>query len=566
MRPWRVVGLLFLLSALILLCVPPLRHAIPFLANTTAGRAELPSQTEYEAVALAHPKDAEIWLGYASLAQRCEWMRSLLGTVPEVPQSCSRPAKTTAADAFARAVKLAPNAPAPRFHYALYLLGASGSLTRADEYASPPPEPAEPHTAAQEANLQAAEDALIACRAMAPDNAACDYLLASTYYAQHDDEIAFAAAQRGAAKTLWTTYQREAALAQWKLFDNLPNSGRPRVSFQSTPDATTGARVRSVARILQAKAEKFRMSGDHRRAIVNCECIIRLGRLVRVNAYSIIDGLVAVAVTNIAAPGSLVPASEWAAAQAVPDSAARVKRIGDLRTEALASYFRRHGRADLAGFYEQESAAAAKWRQVAKTATSRQVGVLVDTCFGDGIAVSFAMWVQCALFAVLGLIVGLGAVVTRCWRRPVEGFGPTYGGWIALLVLSLLPGLLFALVVEVKGLPLQYWANPAMRIMPLAGGTGLLLWMVGVGVVAGRRRAGLSAEERPGRARSFSATIRALVAPTLAALVLLSVIGLSPMAGAEKRINTMYRTIAEQGEVQYWGIDTEQDAPPKARK
>ena len=326
---------------------------------------------------------------------------------------------------------------------------------------------------------------------------------------------------------------------------------------------TVGTCIRSLARMLVSMGDRYRASGDHRRAIAGYESAAQLGHLMRVNAYSLMDGLVALAVTKIAAPSSLVPVADRTAVGAIPDGDARVKRQNELRTNALASYLRGHGRADFASFYEQDSAAALAWQQAARTATSRQMGVFMDTYFGHGIATSFVVWVQCALFAVLALVVGLAALITRCWRHPVAGFQPTYRGWLVLLVLLALPGLLFGLLLDASGLSMQAWANKAQRAIPEACGLGLLMWLIGVGITARRRRAALSPEETPGKGRSFSAALRSLVAPTLAALVLLSVIGLWPLSGAENRTNAMYRAIADQGEVKYWGMSGEQGAMPK---
>ncbi|MGE5532318.1 MAG: hypothetical protein ACM3VW_09405 [Bacteroidota bacterium] len=562
MKPWRVTGILLLLTCLTLVAVPPLRRVLLIVAGSQ--NALQARQSVYEAIALQTPDDPQIWLGYAGIAQHFEWLRALSrewkGTPVDVRASayCWPPAKTTPRQAYLRAIELAPSSPAPRFRYALYLLSSSGDMNRPDEYPGlPQPEPLPVRTAEESANLEAARDVLVTCRTLASDNAACDYLLAYVYFAQRMDAEARAAARTGAGKPNWSAYQREATLASWQVFDRLSTAALARAGIAVGTDLSRMGHTRSVARMLSSLGNDYRARGQHSEAIACYEAIFRLGRLMRVNAYTLIDGLVAIAVTKIAAPTSLIPAADLKAARAITDADARVKRQDELRTNAFVTYLRQHGRPDLADFYQRDSAEATLWYQRCKIATKRDTAALYDTYFGPGIAVSFAVWVQTALFAVLTLIIGLAALTTRCWRRPIAGFQPTYHGWLALLLILVVPGVLFGLLFALSRLPIQHYWEKAACVIPLASVLGLAAWLIGVGHISRRRRATLPADGRPGKAQGFFASLRSLVPPTLSALLLLSAIGLWSLAGAEGRFNTMSRSIAEQGEVRYWGVDGE---------
>ena len=158
---------------------------------------------------------------------------------------------------------------------------------------------------------------------------------------------------------------------------------------------------------------------------------------------------------------------------------------------------------------------------------------------------------------MLTLIVGLVALATRCWRRPVAGFQPTYRSWLALLLILLVPGVLLGLLFALSRLPIQSYWEKAACVIPAASVVGLAAWLAGVSIVSRRRRGALPQEDRPGKARGFFASLRSLVAPTLAALLLLSAVSLWPLAGAESRFSAISRSKAEQGEVRYWGVDRE---------
>jgi len=271
----------------------------------------------------------------------------------------------------------------------------------------------------------------------------------------------------------------------------------------------------------------------------------------RVNAHNMVDGLTTVALSAIA-----VSSDAWAPT----DEEERLKadkdlRKSELRAPGFAAYLREHGREDLAAFVLSNLEAAMRWREDSHAVVKRLVPELVWDISGGGV-LNFAA-VCAAGGALLGVavLVGLLSLLVRYWREPEARQPWSYGQWLALLALLVLPG-----QVAAGGFTRALWlrqeiTSPVWAGVLMAGvGLGVVAWLVAVLVMTLRRRRALAEAQRLGKARSLLRGLRALVCPTLAALILASVLGAWLVEGRMNSAADRHRQIALQGEAQYWGI------------
>lgn len=554
LRPWPLSGALMLLALLLLVALPPCRREAQELCGAPS-QSRMPKQRDYEAVALAHPDDAGIWLGYAAFAQVAEAGRTFARGGPpgaqwkELLDFHGPPARTTAQAAYARAVALQPASPAARLGYAISL--TAGELQCADRYGPEGRVPVRPRTAAETASLRSAETTLLQAGDLAPGNAAVDYLLAWVYVADRRDAGAVAAAQHGAEKLAWSLYRQDLARGQWRLVDELGPGLDGRLG--TTVGASLGKatiHLREVAWMLATTALRERERGNDAAAIACLQCIVRQGYLMRLAACDSIEVMVAQAITEMAAPSGLVAPAQWAAAARIGDGEARVKRQKELRHAALGSYLRGHGRADLAAGYEQEVQQAELWRQKALAASREGLG----HPFGGAVPLAIALGLPAVLVVVMGLLLGFAGLVCRCWRYRAAGGVPTLGRWLMLLGFLVVPVLPLAVALSFGRLPSNLRTNLGLPLLLGALLVGLIGWQVGLILIVARHRAALSAAARPRRGRCYLLTSLALLPPTIAALALLFVLGLGGAGVTRAHDKAAERRLRIEGEVRFYDI------------
>lgn len=580
----------------VVVAVPPVRDGlrIPpyYLYDQRAGQ-HLPDALLERAVQ-PHAQDPIVWLGYA---ESLRWNR--FGKTP----SPGGPKRMSAAEAFEKATALAPKSAAIRFRYALCCLGKAGYLNREEDRLPEEPAPP-PRTAAELANLRKGRELLLQCRALAPGNSACDYLLAWTYLAEHQDDKALAALRAARAKSDWTLYEREQAEAVLRLWDD---SGVP-VGFGGIKaericeyDFFVSPATRELARVVTVVAEGFRQKGDHNQAIMCWEALARLGHLMRVNARSSIDGLVGLAISGIAG-GPLRTQQDMGRLRA-----ARGEERGGLENQVMASrfsaYMREHGRDDLAAFYTRDIAEGAQFEVACHVAFEGPMRAQVDTgmraMYGSGTLQVLVLWALAGLMLGLGATLGVVSLLRRSRGAPENGVRWRYSEWLLLLVCSILPAVLAAQVAAyaiyrahaafvnpspaqdigttmeqimaffgsmASRIGLMVWAQEAAPVLCLLGAcVGLLLWLGLVLFIAHRKGAALRPEAGPRRAALFVAGLRTLVAPTVAALLLLSLVFVWSAHSHLKRVEDQTRAVMLQGDTRYWGIGgTDPTAKPPA--
>ena len=130
MRTGWLTGILFAAAVLVALVVPPVREAwvAPLRTMPRPGYTPhpLPSVAELEEIAKRYPEDADMWLGYAEAVQDVSRMQSMFGGSTGLQH-------ISAADAYEKALALAPDSAPIRFRYAMYRLANAGDLNREEE-------------------------------------------------------------------------------------------------------------------------------------------------------------------------------------------------------------------------------------------------------------------------------------------------------------------------------------------------------------------------------------------------------------------------------------------------
>ena len=608
MKAVKLTVILLATAVILLVAVPQLREVFADVYRTYGlpGAQVLPTKAQYAKVAMEHREDLGIWLGFAAaidtpLATISE------AHVPEWGQSTT----WTAGTAYQHAIVISPRSPAPYLRYVLHLLANSGELGRKDVWDADRKE--EPRrTPAQRANLREAESLLQKARRLQPDNAACDYLLAYIYLAQHRDDQAFAALQAAVGKPYWNVANTEAATGLLRLMDGSDMPGLLVTIVAMAYHVVASpfrAPLKRLAGTLVELGEQFRAQGRHQEAILYYEATLHLGHIMRTDAYSMIDGLVAIAITDITSGPFLSDEQERQIEKNTPiteDEAKlspearlavmmgyaghrdsnqvnelrqrfslseeewenaerwwhqqqeRSNRIEQARVANFTAYLKRHGRADLAAFYEADVKAANEWREQVIPTVNRSMRQMAATFYDGPMRYSWVVWSQAAAFLALCVIVGLISLGTRYWRQPRAYLRWSYWQWLLLLGIGIVGGQMLATTTKFEMMegPMSPTNMAYFIAIPTSTRIGIGAWLLAALAMTLVKRARQTREERLGKARTYLASLRTLLPPTLAAFMVLSVIGLWPLHENSQDWEREQRTMIEQGEVQYWSLSS----------
>ncbi len=553
MRTGRLTLGLLAVSVVLLAAVPPIRQAS--LALTQLSSAEKPrvKPRDLEKTALAHPQDGQAWFGFAGIVAGDEYLTSPDPVIPPaiqkaVDEEVGPLAATSAIQAYAKALALASDPLPVKFHLAVCHLSEAGDLDRPDQYLKPPEHWTErPRTAVEAAHLRAARDLLLQCRAAAPDNAACEALLAWTWLATHEDSQALAALRAAVAKRSWTLYERETAQAKarlLKLAGGSPADAESIETFGGTPPAAAGS-VLGVGQVLSAAGDRHRLAGRHAQAAETYMTCFRIGSVAWRNAYETAEALNVYSLCEM--PGrSLLTEQELKTTGTYESMRAELQRIRELGATRLVAYLRAHGRGADADFVQSEVAAAGSWRRELEASPNRRGRMMIAESHG-GLLNAAGLWVLGALILLDGLAAML--VVAVFWRRrPRPDLMWRPWEWLLLLGIAAVPGqaVLFLVSVQLLSMGDLDWEVIAARgLAPII--LGAALWLVALAVLCARKRAALPKEERPTRTSAFFLGVRILAWPTIAALVLMSVVLLWPVRVSQLRMEAEFATDIERG-------------------
>jgi len=607
MKTAKLTAILLAAAIILLVAVPQLRGTLNLLPyNPINGYGTWLKKAEVEGAVKQHPQNPEMWLAFAECGASSQSQALRHATGPWDQSWSPQPA-------YERAISLAPDSPLPYLRYAIYLLANSGELGREEEGGVGRKE-APRRTAAQTANLREAESPLHKAGALQPDNAACNYLLAYIYFAQHKDDQAFAVLREAINKPHWNIGSQTAATAVLRLLD-ATGSASPLLEMHASNIVFTSGihipgKLRSISFTLTNMGEGFQYSVQHQKAILCYEAVVHLGHVMREDAYTAIDGLTALAITPLVSGPFLSEEERERIMQEVPVTAdethqteeilafltamdaygknprgremqkylrergkreavksaqqrkeeqgyrhqqdERMRRMEQMRLANFAVYMRKQGRTELAKSYPQEVQAAKQWKQQARATADSEVPYTVSL-YGWP-RYSRLLWLQAGILLVLWALVGIVSVISRCWREPRAGLAWPWWQWLPLIGILLVGIRLLAPWAELHVYS-YFYAYP-IYVPAAIFGLSLIVaaWLVVVLVVTLMKRARQAPTQRLSKARTYLTTLRVLVPMTFAVLFLLSVISLWPARQSVQPWRDQTRAKILHGEVRYMGI------------
>lgn len=495
-RRWLTIVPLVAACALCL-AVPAFRRA-PVFVLRSVGRLParpLPSKAHADEAIRRQPADAELALGYAELAASRAHAAAFLREMPDLPGHPIEPGWDAPA-AYERASQLAPRDPVVLLRLASYLIDEAHPLDSAPTRSAP-----------QRQALAQADELLARAEGLDPSNAAVSYLQGSVLLSEQKQDQALAALRRARTKQQWSSHAREATLACLKLF-RAADVPWPELSAHVWSIASSSS-MRDLTRRMTDWAEQARHEGRHEVALAWIDDVMRLGRLMRENGYGIAEVLAGRDLTTRAGR----PFAPTIAGRP-PFTDEQLAARDAAQTAAFIAYARAHRRPDLPTVYRREMAAARQAWEQSRAAGQRESWRVWVTIADGPMRYVWVVWLQ-----GLGLLVLWLALVLAGARRGAgeERTGGT-GWWLLSLLMLFLTGVVAAAWakwhwMEHRGSAWYWYAFPAAAIL------ANLCWLVFMWVMWRRKRIG-----------TYPACLAQWLPPTLAAYLLLAVLGLGCLA------------------------------------
>ncbi|HJN14056.1 MAG TPA: hypothetical protein QGH10_01125, partial [Armatimonadota bacterium] len=429
--------------------------------------------------------------------------------------------------AFAQAIELQPSSPAPHMRYAVYHLVNAGKLGRAEAAGFEGVVPF--RDTAQITHLRQAHDLLVTCRELDPDNAACDYWLAWTLFAQKRDTEAFTIIHEALSKDHWDDYHAEAVAAVFRVNDatNLP----PMVSAIATSALLAGhdfpihSSTRSLARLLVGLGDRFRSQDLDENAVLCYRACAQIGYVIRTDAKTTIEGLVGIAVSAIASTSFVTPGEREQVAAQFANTEERIAKVREAKLTRFTRYMNQQGESEFAAWYAADLDEGDLWKADASLAARGMVPWLIRSLTRGGILNGAAVGMNLVVMLSVAGLVWLASLVAAAWKEPKQTNLWSHATWAILLLVCLLPGQIAAFIaagmIDADTESNMVVASVLTSITPVVG---VVIWLVAVIVVALRRRESEPWESRLIKPRAVLSGLRAMILPTLAALLLAGLI------------------------------------------
>ncbi len=350
-------------------------------------------------------------------------------------------------------------------------------------------------------------------RQVDPDNAAVWLMGAWLHAAEGDIEAALDGLAGLPDARRLTTYRGEVALATAALAETIDSPPDVSLHVPEIGDRVWDALLWQTAQMLTEEARQLRREDDHEVAITLYEALLHMARLIRANAHDFSDGYVAEIIL-----GQVSPARDYLIAQ---------------------------DREDLAQLHDAESAAITRLTQGAFEAGSR----LRVPLLSRGAVAGALAGVTVVALVLIGVLLGMVLITMRLLEASAMPVPVTWQRWSGLLAVLFAPSAIY-LAFAAPAWETQHMDQAAGAFMPLLG---IVLWLAGAGIIARRHHE----TERTGWSRRWSGQLRSIYWPTLAAVVLLMVVGMHPTQRHVERVTAEYTEIAIMGELAYHGIDAD---------
>ena len=290
--------------------------------------------------------------------------------------------------------------------------------------------------------------------------------------------------------------------------------------------------------------------GQNAEAVLLVEAGLHLGQIWEREAYSVIDALVARAISGGVA-GSFLSEAEAAKLEREARLAGP-QGYGVARTH-LEDYLRKQGRADLATQLRADWASWPARKEPIMAVTAAMMPRLYRGLHGDGAQVAVALGNLSLGLAALGVLVLLLSLVIGGWRESKAQAAPRGWGWpvVVAVVVAVAPAA--AMTALSARLSEEQWEH-LLILANVALGGALAAWLVGALVVAYLAARHDPAAGRITRVRRYLARLRAALLPAVAVALVLTVAALVPAQRHwEQRAGEIYQAMA-QGEMRYGGL------------
>jgi len=459
---------------------------------------------------------------------------------------------------------LAPESPAPHQRLAMQLISRI-SLVRPEIYetsGSPGPDVErilrklpEKRSPFEQLLLRNAIEQLHIASRLSKENAAPDYLLAYAYFADRQDAKADAALRTAIKKPEWDLYDDELRYAQWQTSKARRLHIVSQIAIFSARLFRTQSHLKELTRLLAALAKEKRTTGAQIQADLYLTAAIHLGNLMLRQADSMIDLGVAAGNISIIA-GSFVEENEREAIKSLPISRQEQgTKITEIGAKKLTAYLDAQGREELSRQYQRDLSAARELKNKSRSARDTSFSRFMSFWNSPWLGPAFLTYWQALGSLGLLILVGLISLPLRPWRE--KGTAPLWRWWewLGLMLLLILPPLLGAYIIAAAS-DKEHQTSMFVYVagLPLAAiSFVVMLGLVIVGTLLKRRRQ--SPVTRLGKFRAVIASLRIILLPTAAALLLGTLLLSLPTQSAFHRFMTEQQGIFQKGEVQYWKIE-----------
>jgi hypothetical protein len=388
---------------------------------------------------------------------------------------------------------------------------------------------------------------------LSKENAAPDYLLAYCYFANQQDDLANESLRAALNKSGWNLYDAELRQAQGRLYQAQAVDALGQTAGYYARLFSTQARLRDLTRLLSKLTGSDRTAGKHGQAIFYLEASTHLGELMLEHADSMIDLLVAKALLATIG-GSFISQEEKDAIRSLAISAPeKTNREIMLEEERLTAYLDAQGQAILAKRYLAAMTTAAELDSKARATIDTSMSRFGELWESRWLAHTVLIWWQALIAGAMLLLVGLLSLLLRYWRE--KGAAPIWRwwDWLALMLFLLLPTHYQAFRTH-GTLVGEDLYNAVSSATFLIMGVSFAVWLLLVVIVALVKRARQPKELRQGKLRAGLASLRIMLLPTTAALLLGVLLISIPAQISYRRYVAQQNGLFQKGEVQYWGI------------
>jgi len=411
-----------------------------------------------------------------------------------------------------------------------------------------------PLTSAEREGVRRAREMLQKARALQPDNAAPDYLLAYLALEERRDQDALALLHSALRKSRWSLGERDTGIALYETAARLIPPLQAHLFAMTTTsmrEFETHKRLRDLARGGAEMSTLAQQRGDHEQAIFLRESAMHLGRVLMADAYTTIEVLVGKAIWQIATSERLTPVERTAATRGIPrtDWQRYNRAVTQAKHAKLMPYLRAQGRADLADRIARFDRSYPSWDAALLKAIRawNSPGSFVWAL--ERLAVILA-----AQGAALALLVSSGLaylILAVARRRPVPIAWARWK-WALVVVLSLgLPGAVALGMSHKWTAPFAVAQSGSVPWGLISVAFGLLLLLIATPVVTWRVRRRVEVSARAGFFRQFIGTLTAVVLP-VAAIIMLALTPSAVRMGAQ--VQRGEEVMIYQGELAYYGL------------